>query len=186
MKCLEDLKNKVEEGIVANLAVIKEVLNLMKCMFELEHHICSTEANPQGLILDLQRLLTILDCTYPHSKALSDLVCQNTNPNYDPPALEDLDCLTCKNECGPDIVITQVPAPVSCEVSTLNPQLCIECGNSYIGELENKWHHAKELVCYLKCVWDHFKRLEQQAKSNYDSTKAALDAATKAKDKCKK
>ena len=184
MKCLEDLKTKVDIGLLAILDAIKELLNLMRCITELHHKVCTTPetSSLEGLIDDLNRLTTILDCSYPHGSAVSDMACEEVDSAYATPVLGDLNCPTCKNDCGEEIV--GMPVTLKADVSALKPNFCNECGNTYYTDLVKEYNDAAKQTCYAKCVWDYFTKLEEEAKSNMDGTKAALDAAKNAKAKC--
>ena len=181
MKCLADFKTKVDAGVVANLAAIKELLNLMMCILELEYKVCASDEEPQGLIEDLKRLIAVLNCTYPHESSSSDVNCDKVNQAYATPS--DLDCPNCQNDCNDSI-----PAEANelkCDKNDIKPELCIECGTGYLKKLSSDYSNAAGQACYAKCILDYFNGLEQKAKSNFDAVKAALDAAQAAKDKCK-
>lgn len=183
MKCLEDLKGKVDVGLVAVLNAIKELLNLMKCILELENKICCTTEVPSGLLEDLNRLVAILNCSYPPIPDHSDRICEDVDSTYATPSPAILNCPNCKNDCGEETIAA--PSTMVCSTNDFKPSLCDNCGNSFHRQLLNEYTIASQQTCYARCVWEYFKDLEQKAKSNRDAIKAALSAAVTAKAKCK-
>lgn len=184
MKCLNDLKSKVDAGLVATLDAVKELLALMKCMWELENQICNDEElSTVGLIDDLDRLSAILNCTYPRIADSGKVTCGDIALTFLPPSLSELNCPNCKNDCGEDTI--PVPNKSTCQPDVFKPKLCEECGKSFHTQLLNDYKRASQHTCYAKCVWEYFADLEQKAKSNKNAIKAALDAAVGAKAKCK-
>ena len=163
LKCLNDLKAKIDEAFTAVLDAIYPVLEIVRANNELLRCICNDQDENNGLLFvldqDIELLKTATRC--------GPMVDDGSTPNTGEPiggcdsTQEDPNCSIEEKPC----VITKDD----------------NCVSEYQTELQTKFDNACILVDEKECVRDYYSNCKELARAQFDAICAALEAAQAAK-----
>ncbi|MEL6655238.1 MAG: hypothetical protein AAFP77_08325 [Bacteroidota bacterium] len=163
MKCLNDLKAKIDEAFAAVLDSIYPVLEIVRANNELLRCICNDQGGNYGLLFVLDQDIELLKDAVRCGPTIDD----GSTPNTSEPVG---DCEATQED--PNCRIEDKPC-----VFTKDDN----CVSEYQTELQLKHDNACVLVEEKECARNYYSNCKELARAQFDAICAALEAAQAAK-----